>query len=91
MKAYCIWCEIGNCNTKNGYLWIHQRCADELMDISQDIKSIRKILEGIHPRNNIDEDNLNTVKKFIDDMQDFRRRWDNSMKIITQIKDGNNK
>jgi len=53
MKAYCIWCESPTSGTvpKNGYYWIHQNCAHNLMNIKSDIQSLQNMLEGIHPRN----------------------------------------
>lgn len=90
MKAFCLWCE---CNQgslpKNGYIWLHMKCAEEMMDIKGDLKSINEILQGIHPRNTIDEDRLKTTYDFIKDMEQFRKQWEGSMKIIEELR--NNK
>jgi len=84
VKAWCIWCESGSDNDKlkSGYYWIHMDCAQKLMDYGSDVKSVREILQGIHPRNKKDEDKLNVVFEFIKDMEDFRRKWEGTMKII---------
>jgi len=84
VKAWCIWCEMGNIPSSSGYFWIHRSCARKMMDVDSDIRSIKKILEGTHNRNKKDKDKLNAVFKFIEDMEDFKRRWDNSMKIIEE-------
>ena len=43
MKAWCIWCEDGDkyppMYKRNGMVWIHEKYANQLMDINQDIKS----------------------------------------------------
>jgi hypothetical protein len=82
MRAWCIWCENGESKGKHGYYWIHMKCAEQLIDINGDIESIKKMLLGIHRRNQDDEDKFNVIMKYIEDMEDFRRRWDNTMKLI---------
>lgn len=88
VKAFCIWCEpCGNLG-KHGYFWIHEDCANKLMDIKGDIKSVREILEGTHPRNEKDEDRLRVVEKFIQDMEEFDRRWQGTVEILENIRSG---
>ena len=86
MKAFCIWCETetGNSLPKNGYFWIHQNCAHKLMDINDNIEGIRKILEGYHSRNKIspNKDRLEMVEEYINEMEDFQKKWLNMMKVM---------
>jgi len=91
MKAWCIWCEDGDryppMYKRNGMVWIHEKCANQLMDINQDIKSIKEMLKGVHPRNKKEKDRLKVVVDFIKDMEDFRKRWDNTIKMIKNCKE----
>ena len=59
------------------------------MDISSDIKSIREILKGTHRRNKIEEDRVKVVMKFIQDMENFRKRWEKTVDIIQHIRNHN--
>ena len=85
VKAWCIWCETGDQLGKHGMFWIHEKCSDELMDISSDIKSIKKMLKGEHARNKEEESKIETIYKFIKDMEAFNRRWEGTMNIIKSI------
>lgn len=85
VKAWCCWCDMPGDVAKHGYLWIHEQCVDELMDISSDLKSIREMLQGMHPRNEKDKDKLNVIYKFINDMNAFRNRWKKMVEIIENI------
>jgi hypothetical protein len=84
MKAYCIWCESGNgVPTKSGYYWIHDTCSNEMIDhCFHNSKCIREILEGKHPRNKENEGKLDTILRFISDMEQFEKRWRNTMKKL---------
>jgi len=84
-KAWCIWCENGDRKSPSGYYWIHLKCAEELMDVKSDLKHIREMLEGTHNRNKKTKDRIECVVKFLDDMEDFKRRWDNTQKLIKQL------
>ena len=41
VNKFCIWCEVGDEDTNDGYLFIHKHCASELMDVGEDIKYIK--------------------------------------------------
>jgi len=84
VRKWCIWCEDGVIPNDSNYCWIHVKCADELMDLSQDIKAIKKILKGIHPRNEKTKNRVDAVLKYIADMEDFKRRFDNTMKLLKE-------
>lgn len=89
MKAWCIWCESPqNSEPKNGYYWIHNDCANKLMDIKSNLDTILEILNGMHRRNknNPQTEKVDLVIKYISDMQEFDRKWNNTMKLIKQIK-----
>jgi len=88
-KVWCIWCESGDIHSSNGYYWIHLHCAEKLMDINDDIKAIKEMLQGIHLRNKKDENKLNVVYNFIKDMNDFNKKWVNIKKIIKQKREIN--
>lgn len=85
VKAWCIWCESGDQLGKHGMFWIHEKCADELMDNHSDIQSIKKMLKGEHSRNKEEESKIETIYKFIESMEAFKRRWDGTMKVIKEI------
>jgi len=91
MKCWCVWCEQGEGVSKSGYYWIHPKCADELMDISGDLKSVKEMLQGIHRRNKQDDNKFSVICKFIADMEDFKRRWDNTIKKIKEYREGEKK
>ena len=57
------------------------------MDISSNLKNIREILEGIHHRNelNPNQDKIDTVLNFLKDMEDFKRKWDGTMKLANDL------
>jgi len=84
-KAWCIWCENGERQSTSGYSWIHQKCAMKMMDISSDIKSIKEILNEIHPRSKKDKNKLNVVYKYVKDMEDFKRKWEGTNKIYREM------
>lgn len=81
-KAWCTWCENGEYIAKHGYLWICEKCVNELTDNHEHIKSIYEILKGTHPRNKKEENKIDTVLKYIKDMEEFTRKWDNTMKMF---------
>ena len=67
---------------KNGIVWIHEKCFFEITEMVSDIKKVKKILEGKlekweHP---------DTVVSFLKRMDDFRRRWEGSMRLIGKLK-----
>jgi len=87
VKAWCIWCEVGDLPSRDsGFYWIHQDCAEKLMDLKEDIQTVKKILEGKHRRNEKNTDELDAVLEFILDMENFKNKWDNTMKRISPDK-----
>ena len=68
------------------YYWIHLKCAEELMDIKSNLVHIREMLEGIHNRNKKTKYRIECVVKFLEDMEDFKRKWDNTQKLIKSLK-----
>jgi len=82
MKRWCIWCESEN-RTPKGWFWIHTNCAHKLMNIHNDIEAVKKILQGIHPRNKKESDRLKCVCKFVEDMEEHRKRWDNITSLLS--------
>lgn len=78
MKAWCIWCEVGDAYPKSGYAWIHPKCFEDLCDISDDMKTIKEFMEGKRPSDNVED--------FLSRMADFRRRWEGSMELIKKLK-----
>jgi hypothetical protein len=83
-KAWCVWCQTGSV-PKTGYLWIHEKCANEIMDRSSDIKTIREILEGKHPRCAENPgDRIAVVLKMVSDMEAFDQKWKNAMALLKQ-------
>lgn len=85
VKARCVWCEDSDAKSTSGYYWIHLNCVEKLMDYRDDIKSIKEILQGTHLRNKKDEDKLKLVCEFIEDMENFRKRWEGTMKFIKEV------
>ena len=85
VKAWCIWCENGNQLGNNDYFWIHEECAHKLMGIHSSIRCIKEMLKGEHPRNKEEETKIETIYKFIEDMETCERRWKGTMKIIRDI------
>ena len=89
VKAFCIWCESGNENSKNGYFWIHPDCFNKIMDISGNIKSIEEILKGTHARNRYEKEGqskIDIILKFIEDMKQFEKQWQGSNQIKRQLR-----
>ena len=84
-KAWCVWCESQGTPSSSGYYWIHPDCAEELMDVSQDIKNVKEMLKGTHPRNKKDKNKLNVILNYIKDIEKSKKRWDGSMKIIKEV------
>ena len=79
---HCVWCDSEGCKQKaDGFFYIHERCAEQLMDVNSDLHTIREILEGTHTRNKLGDDRIKLIFDFINDMEDFKRRWDNTIKI----------
>lgn len=86
VKAWCIWCETGDALGAHGYFWIHEKCAYKMMDsVHDNLISIKKMLEGIHVRNKEDENKLNVICKFLQDMENFDRQWNGTLEIIKKI------
>jgi len=87
MKAWCIWCEDGEQQPKSGMVWIHAKCFQELMDIHRDIEEVKKYMKGEMPRimASGDRQGYESVERFLIAMDDFRRRWANSMEYIAKI------
>ena len=79
MKAFCIWCEMGDSHAPKGYFWIHQKCFEEITDAQNDVKYIKQhyIQMG---------EDCKKMEAFFDRMENFRQRWGGSMKIIKKMK-----
>ncbi len=88
-KAFCIWCESGGKISPSGYFWIHPECANKMMDISQDVESIKKMLKGEHSRNEYEKEEgkskIEIIYEFIKEMEDFRIQWEGSMKLMKSL------
>ena len=89
-KKYCMWCETGsvNPNTINPMVSLHLDCFTEITSIASDIESVTKYLKGEMPRLNKAGRRLGyeSVEAFLISMQDFDRRWKNSMKLIQDVR-----
>ena len=94
VKAFCVWCESGEKTSPSGYFWIHPKCAIKMMDISQDIESIKQMLQGEHSRNKLKESGQNKIDivyEFIKDMESFRKQWEGTMKLIKNLNTKDNR
>jgi hypothetical protein len=52
------------------------------MDVSSNIKNVKEMLDGNHPRNKDNGDKLDIILKYIQDMEDFKRKWEGTLKLI---------
>ena len=80
---FCFWCQTGNVpkNLQNkGFVWIHLDCLMEINDFRQDTKAIQEIIKG--KRNE-------SIENYLERMQEFDRKWNNSMKLIKQLEQKN--
>jgi len=79
MKRWCFWCESPTAKPE-GWVWVHDKCINKLIDKSQDFDAIiRLINEG---------KNVEDIKRHLERMADFDRRWNNTIKIIEKKNDG---
>ncbi len=80
MSMWCFYCQSGDTSGvvfKNGFAWIHQTCFEELLDNANSVEQILKIVNGEKPDD--------SITKFIERMEDFKRRWGNSMKFVEEV------
>ena len=82
MKKWCVWCECKDYSSRDGYWWIHEVCAEKLMDVHQDLTAIRSILKGTHIRNKDDENKINVIYEFLKDMEVLDRKFQNTIKLF---------
>jgi hypothetical protein len=73
---YCIWCEIGN-EPEGDYFWIHKHCFEAICDTSSDIEHVKKMLD--------EKKSIPEIIDFLKSMEDFRRRWNNSVALISEL------
>ena len=89
-KKYCMWCETGtiNPNAENPMVSLHLNCFYQITQIASDIETVTKYLKGEMPRLNKAGRRLGyeSVEAFLISMQAFDRRWNNSMKLIREIR-----
>jgi len=81
-KMWCFWCEDGYLPknmARKGYVWVHLKCLEELLNMREDVNAIKRILAG-------EQDE--TVQHFLNRIGDFDRRWENTMKIIEGLTAG---
>jgi len=81
---------MGNGQPKEGMFWIHESCFQELMDVHNKIESVEKYMKGELPKLTKKGNRLGyeSVERFLIAMDDFNRRWNNSMKLIREIRNG---
>lgn len=66
---FCFWCEMGTVPKnlrEKGFVWIHQKCFIELIELRDDFKGVKEILEG--KRNE-------EIEIFLERMRKFDERW----------------
>jgi len=94
MKAWCIWCQTGsppNPLSDKEMVWIHTKCFEQLMDVHDKIEHVTEYMNGTLPRlaENGNKIGYDSAVQFLVSMDDFKRRWNNSMNFIrTQLVDG---
>lgn len=65
---FCFWCQIGKVPKnliEKGFVWLHIDCLNELMNLRQDNRALREILQG--KKNE-------TVENYIIRMNDFDKK-----------------
>ncbi len=82
-KRWCIWCETGE-TQREGYYWIHINCAMKLIDIKEDLKIIRILLEGKNYGKRIGDGSIECVKEFIEDINAQEKRWEGTIKMLKE-------
>ena len=76
---FCFYCESGNVPKnleKKGFIWIHLDCFMKLNNFKNDLTSVKEILEGMGSNE--------TIESFINRMQEFDKKWDNTTKILKE-------
>ena len=76
-KKFCIFCEMPSGNINNPYYWIHKKCFEKINDESQNYKGILKMLA--------ENKTIQEIKEYIQKMNKFDKKWDNTMKYIEQV------
>lgn len=87
MKAWCIWCQTGslpNPLSEKEMVWIHTECFEQLMDIHNKIEQVTEYMKGTLPRlaENGNKIGYDSVEQFLVAMDDFNRRWKNTMNLL---------
>ena len=78
-QKFCIWCEVGN-EPVGDYLWIHKKCFFDLEDIAGNVESVTKQLE--------EHKGITEITDFLKSMADFKRKWENTTKLIAELRKG---
>ena len=86
MSKWCIWCETGK-EQPDGYYWIHQDCADKLMDIDQDVERIKELLEKEKTGKSYPNDKIEAVYEYINRMKKHDERWKKTMELFEKLKE----
>lgn len=86
-RAECIWCGDPEGTTKNGLLWIHRRCFEEITDCCGDIKAAVEFAKGERPRvlANGDNQGHEAIEKYLICMQEFRQKYTNTVALIKKL------
>lgn len=87
MKAWCIWCQTGslpNPLSEKEMVWIHTKCFEQLMDVRDKIENVTEYMKGTLPKlaENGNKIGYDSAEQFLVAMDDFNRRWKNTMKLI---------
>ena len=83
-RVGCIWCNrdaAGNyaeaSTSRSGMFYIHPECFHEAIETADDLKTIRDILEGKRPNDDIES--------FITRMERFQKQATGSMKLLKEM------
>lgn len=87
VRAECIWCGDPEGTTKNGLLWIHRKCFEEITDRNNDIEAAIEFAKGERPRvkANGDKQGHEALEKFLIEMQEFRQKYDSTVLLIKKL------
>ena len=74
-------------NPKSDMVWIHEHCFVELLDVHDKIEHVTEYMKGTLPRLNTEGTKIGyeSVERFLVAMDDFNRKWANSMKLIDKL------
>jgi len=87
VRAECIWCGDPQGTTKNGLLWIHRKCFEEITDCCSDIKAAVEFAKGERPRvlANGDKQGYEAIEQFLVEMQAFRKKYACTVALIKKL------